>query len=454
MHDFLSGDLDALSRRRAAPDAIVNDANSSAHIDEPMHAVAHCFDNEEWPPLPINDTSSSGLVNEPAHAAADIFDNEEWPARYPAVGLRARGHQIPVTRRPAAGAAAFGRAYSSDEDGDGPPRRARSAPAFRRTADLQVARLGVPATQQRRARLLPQFVDYADRHDRSVQELIDDDDAVGMSKLLADYGQTMYAAQGSRSNYSETINAVQKVHSNFRTRLRLAWEIDRAWEGLEPGQPRAPVPPVLLRAAVAICLLWDEPRLAVLLALMFEGCLRPNDGAMLTRRDLRFPAESGLLPHEDFALFISLEHSKTRHLTARTQHVRIVGDGLIHAAERVFGRLEPNEYLVNLNTINPTKRAEKLSNLFNSVLHALRVPVGEKKGYVLSGLRGGGLTALWRATGDMALVTWRGRWTSMKSLPNYLQELESLRTYSAIPRAIRTELETLSARLPHLLDRV
>ena len=185
---------------------------------------------------------------------------------------------------------------------------------------------------------------------------------------------------------------------------------------------------------------------------MFEGCLRPGDGALLTRGDFRFPSESGLLPHEDFALFISLEFSKTRHLTARTQHVRIVGSGLIEAAEHAFAHLEPDDYLVPFNTISAARRPEKLSAIFNKVLTVLDVPVGERQGYVLSGLRGGGLTALFRATGDLALVTWRGRWTSLKSLPNYLQELESLRTYTTIPLQTRRELEALSARLPQLLQ--
>jgi hypothetical protein len=327
-------------------------------------------------------------------------------------------------------------------------RRARSVPVRDPSIDLRVERLGQPATQQRRARLLPTFERYVQRRGDDLGVLASAESATRISTLLADYGQTMYSEGQPRTNFAETINAVQKKWPQLRRRLREAWEVEDAWRLREPGHNRAPVPPILIRAVVALCLLWKWPAVAAVLLLGYDGCLRPNDMAMLVRRDLRFPEESGELTGSDDALYVTLQYGQTRNQTARVQHVRIANPALIQLASDLWRNVPPHTPLLQLGN---SRRAEALSHRFRMLLQTLRVPTGERDGYTLAGVRAGGITSLYKAHGDLALVQWKARWTSLASLPNYLQEVETVRTFAALPPSTRADLSYLSGRLPALL---
>ena len=76
--------------------------------------------------------------------------------------------------------------------------------------------------------------------------------------------------------------------------------------------------------------------MAALIALGFEGALRPGDLLYLVRGDLRFPRDHGGFSS---ALFVVLRHSKTRNHreAARLQHVRITCPTVIWLVDRAFG---------------------------------------------------------------------------------------------------------------------
>ena len=78
------------------------------------------------------------------------------------------------------------------------------------------------------------------------------------------------------------------------------------------------------------------------------------------------------------------------------------------------------------------------------------MPSGDKRGYVLSGLRAGGITAFFQSTQDMMLTRWRGRWDSLRTLEHYIQELPMAESYARLPARTRERLARLSSLLPEL----
>jgi hypothetical protein len=315
--------------------------------------------------------------------------------------------------------------------------------------DLRERRRGTEDTQRRRAGLLPDFAAWVELKGYGTLPVLAAQPRE-VAEALAEFGQELFETGGTQGNFSETINAVQKEFHWLRSPgvLRFAWDINAAWENEEPGQSRAPVPPVLIRAIGAVFLLWRMPRVAALMLLGWEGALRPADMAHLTRADLRLPTETGEVGATVAALFLILRHAKTRRTSARVQNVRIVTPGLLAAARDIFGACRHDEHLFDTHVVD---RVGKLSDLFGKALRALRVPCSEKEGYTLAGLRPGGLTALFRRCGNMPLVVWRGRWDESKNAAHYLQELEGSEAYMRLPDCVRTDLYRLSDRLPELL---
>jgi hypothetical protein len=147
-------------------------------------------------------------------------------------------------------------------------------------------------------------------------------------------------------------------------------------------------------------------------------------------------------------LYVVLRKAKTRHCSARVQHVRIVSPGLICAAFAAFGALPPQTQLF---ACGQPDRVARLNAWFASSLRTLGVNATEAKGFTLAGLRAGGITALFRHTGNLPLVKWRGRWDSAQTMEHYIQELEGSDAYASVPAEAREDLQALSGRLPSLL---
>ena len=97
---------------------------------------------------------------------------------------------------------------------------------------------------------------------------------------------------------------------------------------------------------------------------------------------------------------------------------------------------------------SPAVRARRLAALFAAGLDALRVPYGQRDGFVLSGLRAGGVTAYFQATQDLALTRWRGRWDSARSMEHYIQEAPCAAAYARLAPGVRARIAQLARLLP------
>ena len=336
--------------------------------------------------------------------------------------------------------------------GEGPPkgrgRRAKSAPprTQRRGVDLRVAALGAESTASRRTRLVADLEGWlAEQGHPTLGALVET--VPVLDNVLKDYGQFMYSNDYAQGDFVETLNAVRARYEQTYRQLRGAWSLVTAWQLLEPGRNHAPVPPVLARALTALFLIWGWMEIAALVCLGFEAALRPGDLLFLTRRDLRFSTESGRL---DRCVFVILRHSKTSKMKgARWQHVRLDSVFVIALLWGVFGNRAPDAPLFSFIG-SATQRARRLTVLFQAGLAALGVPIGDKRGYVLSGLRAGGITAFFQHTQDMMLTRWRGRWDSLRTLEHYIQELPMAEQFARLPADVRTKLARLSGLLPVL----
>ena len=69
-----------------------------------------------------------------------------------------------------------------------------------------------------------------------------------------------------------------------------------------------------------------------------------------------------------------------------------------------------------------------------------------------AGLRAGGATHLFLHTQDVALVKWRGRWTSDRTLEHYLQEMGAAGMLAELTEATRLTIAEYASQTKPLLE--
>ena len=336
----------------------------------------------------------------------------------------------------------------------GPPkarRRGADVRAAERTGvDLRVRAQGEGTRPGRLAELVADFERWLAAEGRPDLDTLarQQDDLAELDGALADYGQHMWRTGGSQHAFAETLNGVRHRHNHVRRRLGGAWSVRTAWEHMEPGENRTPIPPVLARALVVLCLIWGWPVLAALLMLGFEAALRPGDLLFLERGDLRFRGEHG---DDSDALYVVLRHSKTARLRgARWQHVRVCDPAVIALMYGAFGAWPLDAQLFRYAG-PPAARGRKMAAYVQALCAALQVPYGEQAGFTLGGLRAGGVTALFQRHGDLDMVRWRGRWDDQRTMEHYIQELPMARAFADLPADVRAQLRALGRLLPYFL---
>ena len=148
-----------------------------------------------------------------------------------------------------------------------------------------------------------------------------------------------------------------------------------------------------------------------------------------------------------------LRHSKTAKTRgARFQHVCVENPFVIALLWRLYGSRPRTAPLFScIGSV--TQRSLALSTSFAALLRVLRVPTGQARGFVLSGLRAGGITAYFNATGDLAACQWRGRWDSARTMEHYIQEAPMAAAYANLSAGVRADILRLSSVLPALLEK-
>ena len=237
------------------------------------------------------------------------------------------------------------------------------------------------------------------------------------------------------------ITAVQQVCPEYRRALSGAWQVDRKWQLEEPGQCRAVLSAPVLRAILAVALLWGWWTFAGVVALGFGGMLHPNEFLCLCRRDLVFPQDTWMEQH---TLYVHIKNPKTARF-ARRQHVRIDDRSIQLLAWCVFSHLQLEAKLFPASTASFRRQ-------WNCVLDRLEVPRRQAEGGATPGtLRGSGATFEYLETGDISRIQWRGRWAQVKTLEHYIQEVGAQLFLFNLSESSRTKIQSFSGHLSSIL---
>ena len=257
---------------------------------------------------------------------------------------------------------------------------------------------------------------------------------------LRGYGLHLYAAGLPRYLLVYAITAVQDACPEYRNHLTPAWQIDKKWQHIEPGECRPVISQPILQAAVALGLLWGWGDWVAVTLIGFICMLHPAEFISLLRSDLILPADA-MTP--DRIAYIHVRNPKTARF-ARRQHARLDDDQVLQFLEARFAGLHLSDKLFR-GSLHVYRRQ------WNAIMQHLGVPHTQAaKGATRGVLRGSGATFLYLETENVQLVAWRGRWSKLKAVEFYLQEVAAqllLQQLSASSRAKIAILRSYASRL-------
>ena len=214
----------------------------------------------------------------------------------------------------------------------------------------------------------------------------------------------------------------------------VAWQVDKKWQAFEPGSCRAVLPALVIRAAVALACLWGWDSWAGIVLLAFAAMLHPSEMLGLMRKDLIFPSD---VCFDSPALFVKIRDPKTARF-ARRQHGRIDDPCIILITENLFGRFSPEQRLYG--STMPAFRKQ-----WNAIMARLGIPFKQSEHGATPGvLRGSGATFLYTASEDVNWVAWRGRWSRVRTLEFYLQEVAAYVMIHSLAPFAKARVEFLS----------
>ena len=175
---------------------------------------------------------------------------------------------------------------------------------------------------------------------------------------------------------------------HWKTFFGPGWQVARRWRILEPSERRMIMPESVLRAGVAVSMLWGWPRFAAMLLMGFTGLAHPSTLLMATREDLLLPRDT---LSERRLCFLRIRHPKTKRYMVR-QHLRISDEVVVDFLDRLYGHAEPDCRLFDLG-----HGAFRLR--WDHVFRSLGLPVREDQHGITQGcMRGSGATYLYNAT--------------------------------------------------------
>eukprot|EP00438_Fugacium_kawagutii_P034033 Skav222219 [mRNA] locus=scaffold552:275929:282761:+ [translate_table: standard] len=290
-----------------------------------------------------------------------------------------------------------------------------------------------PVTSSRMEKCLNGFQAWVESKAEVSWELLEANPQA-LAMALRGYGLFCFEQGYPRYLFVYAITAVRDRYPLARAYLNIAWQIDKKWQVFEPGCCRAVLPALVLRAAVAVAFLWGWRSWAGLVLLGFAAMLHPSEMLALVRRDLIFPSD---VCYDSSALFIRIRDPKTARF-ARRQHGRVDDPGIIFVVESLFGSLAADDKLYGCSM-------HVFRRQWNSVMDHLGVPFKQADHGATPGvLRGSGATFLYSASEDINWVAWRGRWSKVRTLEYYLQEVAAYVMIHNLHPIAKARIEVLS----------
>ena len=299
--------------------------------------------------------------------------------------------------------------------------------ARRGELDLKVG--FVPETSQRMAKCFEAFQFWVENSAQLPWTIVTQSGEL-LGLCLRAYGLHCFSSGLPRYLLVYALTATQEYFPNSKPMLSIAWQIDKKWQIHEPG-----LPGVAVKAALSVAAFWRWFTWLGIVLLGFSAMLHPAEMMALTRRDLLFPSD---LCHDAPCLFVKLNNPKTARF-ARRQHGRIDDEWTIRILHHLFGSvpLDSKIYPYSLATFRKQ---------WNAVMSQLGIPHSQAGHGATPGvLRGSGATFMYTQVEDVSWIAWRGRWSRLRTLEYYLQEVAaSVLVHSLHPWA-KSKIESLGA---------
>lgn len=268
--------------------------------------------------------------------------------------------------------------------------------------------------------------------------------AENMNLALRAYGLELFKDGKPRYLLVYAITAVQQFFPEFKRHLAGAWQVDLRWQMEEPGQCRAVLSAPILRALIAVSLLWGWFAFAGSVVLGFGGMLHPSEILALTRRDLVFP-EDALLQKP--CLYVFIKNPKTARF-ARRQHAKIEDASLIFLIKCVFAALPLDAKLF------PASHAV-FRRQWNALCDHLGIPRRQsERGATPGVLRGSGATHEYMESSNIAEIQWKGRWSRLRTLEYYIQEVAAQLFIFSLSSETRQRISCLGSQLNFILQQL
>lgn len=281
-----------------------------------------------------------------------------------------------------------------------------------------------------RGKLMTAFQTWWANNDLGDMDLVAASQVPQMTSSLIKYGQLLFQSGRPQREFAETLNCVVAKYHWMKGSVGGAWKLLSTWQTLEPPELHPPMPLKVLQAMILLALSWGWTRMAILLLTGFYGLLRVCEVLALTVEDFSLPTEHDAAS----AVFVRILEPKSRRRGARHQYVRIELPDVISFLTSCL------KTLPSLMRIWPSSSHIYVTR-FKMLLDALKVPRGC---LFPSSLRPGGASyffVLWEE--NVQRLLWRGRWSSVKMLEHYIQELTCFHVWSQLPVESRQKIEKL-----------
>ena len=336
---------------------------------------------------------------------------------------------------PRAVPAAAGRAVSF------PPRRRVAAPVRAARGPLDLQSGFAASTRQKMTKSLEAFRCWLlEELGLTLPQVLSSQRSAALA--LRAYGLALFEGDFPRYLLVYAITAVQDICPEFRSHLTPAWQIDKKWQLAEPGSCRPVISRPVLLAALSLALLWGWNDWAAITLLGFLCMLHPNEFIALTRGDLVLPVDA---LSSDRIAYIHRGNPKTARF-ARRQHCRLEDDLTLRFLEARYTS-RPFAERIFRGSLHTYRQQ------WNSIMSRLGVPFRQAdRGATPGVLRGSGATFLYAETEDLALVAWRGRWSKIKTIEFYLQEVAAQLLLQQLGPAAREKIRLFSSFARALLE--
>ena len=310
-------------------------------------------------------------------------------------------------------------------------------PAPRGKLDLTVGFSA--ATSSRMTKCLEAFRQWCEASDLPWDSLVISPEALAWA--LRGYGMHLFEVGLPRYLLVYSITACQDLYPSCRAYTTVAWQVDKKWQVFEPGQCRAVLPAMAIRASVSIAAFWGWFSWLGCILLGFSAMLHPSEIVSLTRKDLIFPKD---VAYDSLALYVHIKNPKTSRF-ARRQHGRIDDFETILVLEALFFQLPLSGRLFHGSITTFRKQ-------WDAVMICLGIPHRQdQRGATPGTLRGSGATFLYSGCEDPTWIAWRGRWSRVRTLEYYLQEVAAQLLIHELSPVSRSKIQILSNSAWHVL---